>query len=51
MEYVAFYLIHWPVPKKGADTWRALLELKERGKAPAIGVSNYFSPTANFGKV
>lgn len=42
MEYVDLYLVHWPVPEKRAATWGALLELKERGKARAIGVSNYY---------
>ncbi len=42
MEYVDLYLVHWPVPQKRADTWRAMLELKDRGKARAIGVSNYY---------
>jgi len=42
MTYVDLYLIHWPGSKKRADTWRALLELKDRGMARAIGVSNYY---------
>jgi len=42
MEYVDLYLIHWPGSKKRADTWRALVELKELGKARAVGVSNYY---------
>jgi diketogulonate reductase-like aldo/keto reductase len=42
MEYVDLYLIHWPGSKKRGDTWRALLELRDRGKTRAIGVSNYY---------
>ena len=44
MDYVDLYLIHWPGSKKRGDTWRALLELRERGKARAIGISNYYVP-------
>lgn len=42
LDYVDLYLIHWPGSRKRADTWRALVELKDRGKARAIGVSNYY---------
>jgi diketogulonate reductase-like aldo/keto reductase len=43
LEYVDLYLIHWPVPAKGAylDTWRALEEIHASGRARAIGVSNF----------
>lgn len=37
------YLIHWPCPARGlyAETWRALLELREEGKVRSVGVSNF----------
>ena len=43
LEYVDLYLIHWPLP--GLDryvaSWRAFVELRERGLARSIGVSNF----------
>lgn len=46
MDYVDLYLIHWPAPSKGlyAETWKALVRLKEEGKARSIGVSNFKVP-------
>jgi diketogulonate reductase-like aldo/keto reductase len=44
MEYVDLYLIHWPVPRKRHDSWRALERLHEQKLARAIGVSNYLRP-------
>lgn len=43
LDYVDLYLIHWPVPAKGAhvETWRALEEIYASGRARAIGVSNF----------
>lgn len=41
MDYVDLYLVHWPVPDKRLETWRALVELLETGKARSIGVSNF----------
>jgi 2,5-diketo-D-gluconate reductase A len=43
VDYVDLYLIHWPVPAKGAylDSWRALEEIHGSGRARAIGVSNF----------
>ena len=41
MEYVDLYLVHWPVPGKRDDSWRALEKLKADGRAKSIGVSNY----------
>jgi 2,5-diketo-D-gluconate reductase A len=42
-EYVDLYLIHWPHPSGGAyvDAWRSLVDLRERGLARSIGVSNF----------
>lgn len=41
MEYVDLYLIHWPVPEKTAETWRALEHIQSEGLARAIGISNF----------
>jgi diketogulonate reductase-like aldo/keto reductase len=39
--YVDLYLVHWPVPGKYKETYRALETLYEEGKVRAIGVSNF----------
>ncbi len=43
MESVDLYLIHWPAPKKDlyVETWRALIALRDEGRAKSIGVSNF----------
>ncbi len=41
LDYIDLYLIHWPEPGKRGDSWRALIELRKRGVARSIGVSNY----------
>ena len=43
LEYVDLYLIHWPAPRRDryVDTWRALVRLREEGRARSIGVSNF----------
>lgn len=41
LDYVDLYLIHWPVPEKRLDTWRAFEKLLADGKVRSIGVSNY----------
>ncbi len=41
VDYVDLYLIHWPVPKRRVDSWRALEQLFNEKRARAIGVSNY----------
>lgn len=40
---VDMLLIHWPVPSKDlfVETWKALVELRDAGKAISIGVSNF----------
>ena len=42
-DYVDLYLIHWPCPGQGqfVDTWKALIELRDSGRAKSIGVSNF----------
>ncbi len=41
LEYVDLYLLHWPVPGKREDSWRALEKLARDGRCRAIGVSNF----------
>lgn len=41
LDYVDLYLIHWPLPTMYVRQWRALEELRERGFARDIGVSNF----------
>jgi 2,5-diketo-D-gluconate reductase A len=42
-DYVDLYLIHWPVPARDryVETWEALVELKQDGRARSIGASNF----------
>jgi diketogulonate reductase-like aldo/keto reductase len=46
LDFVDLYLIHWPVAGSEAylETWRALIKLKEDGRAKSIGVSNFMVP-------
>jgi 2,5-diketo-D-gluconate reductase A len=43
LKYVDLYLIHWPCPAKGKfiDSWKALIQARDQGKAKSIGVSNF----------
>lgn len=43
LAYVDLYLIHWPVAgsAKFVDAWKAMIEMKEDGRARSIGVSNF----------
>lgn len=41
LDYVDLYLIHWPVESLRQETWRALVKIREEGRARSIGVSNY----------
>ena len=43
MSYVDLYLIHWPLPGKDlyVESWKALIELRNQGRARSIGVSNF----------
>jgi len=41
MDYVDLYLVHWPIPGKYKETWRALEKIYHDKKARAIGVSNF----------
>jgi diketogulonate reductase-like aldo/keto reductase len=40
-DYVDLYLIHWPVPGKRAESWRALERIVSEKRARAIGVCNF----------
>jgi 2,5-diketo-D-gluconate reductase A len=43
IDEVDLYLIHWPTPDRDVylDSWRALIRLREEGRARSIGVSNF----------
>lgn len=42
-DYVDLYLIHWPAPAKDryVESWKALIRLRDEGRARSIGVSNF----------
>ena len=46
LDFVDLYLIHWPQPRRDryVESWRALQQLHEQGRARAIGVSNFKVP-------
>lgn len=39
--YVNLYLVHRPIPDKMEQTWKAMQELHQSGRARAIGVCNF----------
>ncbi|QDX92539.1 hypothetical protein C2W64_04326 [Brevibacillus laterosporus] len=41
LDYIDLYLVHWPVPGKYKETWRALETLYKNGLVRSIGVSNF----------
>jgi diketogulonate reductase-like aldo/keto reductase len=40
-DYVDLYLIHWPVKGCYQESWKAMEEIYQSGRAKAIGVSNF----------
>jgi len=44
LDYIDLYLIHWPVPGKRKDSWRALEKVFREKRARSIGVSNFLVP-------
>ncbi len=46
LDHVDLLLVHWPCPSKDLylDTWKALIRLREDGRALSIGVSNFQEP-------
>jgi diketogulonate reductase-like aldo/keto reductase len=44
LEYVDLYLMHWPVPSRRLESWRALERIHDEQRARAIGVSNFLQP-------
>jgi len=40
-DYIDLYLIHWPLKGKRNDSWKAFIELQQRGLCRSIGVSNF----------
>jgi 2,5-diketo-D-gluconate reductase A len=43
LDYIDLFLIHWPNPAldRYTDAWRGMIELLDRGRVRAIGVSNF----------
>src|SRR5688572_24465970 len=45
LDSVDLFLIHWPLPTKYdgdfVSTWRAMVEVRESGRATSVGVSNF----------
>lgn len=41
LEYIDLYLIHWPIPGKFKETWKAMEKLYRDGLVKAIGVCNF----------
>ena len=40
IDYIDSVLIHWPIPEKVEDVWKALARLKEEGIIKKIGICN-----------
>lgn len=44
VDFVDLYLVHWPLPRVMAGTWRAMERALASGKARAVGVCNFLVP-------
>ena len=46
LDTVDLYLIHWPAPARDlyVESWKALEQIRDRGQATSIGVSNFLVP-------
>lgn len=46
LDYVDLYLVHWPTPSRGlyAESWKALVRLRDEGRVRSVGVSNFKVP-------
>jgi len=40
-DYVDLYLVHWPIQRHLHETWRAMEDIYDAGKARSIGVCNH----------
>lgn len=47
LDYVDLYLISWPVGGNFEESWKAMEEIYESGRAKSIGVSNFHEPHSN----
>jgi len=43
-DYVDLYLVHWPISRIMASSWRGMERILERGRTRAIGVCNFLVP-------
>lgn len=43
LEHLDLFMIHWPAPGQNrfVETWRAMIRLREEGRATSIGVCNF----------
>jgi diketogulonate reductase-like aldo/keto reductase len=41
LDHVDLFLLHWPVPERRLQSWRALERILAEGRCRAIGVSNF----------
>lgn len=43
VDRIDLLLIHWPLPRldRYVDTWRSMIDMRERGQVRSIGVSNF----------